>query len=228
MFVKHECNYAVETFGQGTDSNIAGTQCQISHSRLRNAKRDRRLTEVREAKIMLKHSGGDFLQCPAVQEGRSISKINTNGFAAGYAEFRRPMKGIVVALIASIISAGAFASCPVADTLIAEFGITFSGFDKPIPKADSDPKHNTRPEDWLYMALSNPRGHVSDGFTHAAVMDRVRRLAWIHRTGGFVGVNEWYGPVELKKGISLQCDFAQAGITPSSTPTPKNPGQHSR
>lgn len=138
------------------------------------------------------------------------------------------MKGIVIAMIATIVSGSAFASCPVANALIEEYGISFSGFDKPIPKADSEPKRDKRPEEWLYVELANPGGYVFDGFTHAALIDKVRKQAWIYRTGGFVGVNEWYGPVELKKETSLQCNFDQAFLNRSSTPTPNGAGQNSR
>lgn len=138
------------------------------------------------------------------------------------------MKRIVVITAAAIASGSVFASCPVADALIEECGISFSGFERPVPKAGSEPKRDARTEELMYVALPNPKGHVFDGFTHTALVDKVRRQAWIHRTGGFVGVNEWYGPVELKKELPLQCNFDQAALTRSSTPTPDGVGQQGR
>lgn len=64
IFVEHDCNYAVETFGQGTDRNVAGAQCQMRHYQTRNAELDKRVIEVQEVKKMLKDSGKYFLQCP--------------------------------------------------------------------------------------------------------------------------------------------------------------------
>ena len=39
--------------------------------------------------------------------------------------------------------------------------------------------------------------NVSDGFHHTIVLDRTTKKAWILRTGGFVSVYQWYGPVDV-------------------------------
>lgn len=44
---------------------------------------------------------------------------------------------------------------------------------------------------------SHVRQDVIDGFHHAVVLNTVKKKAWILRTGGFVGVYKWYGPVDV-------------------------------
>jgi len=90
------------------------------------------------------------------------------------------------------------AACPVAEHLIDAYGISFSGFGKPLPKAGRPQLHGARAADLVVVRLPNRKGNVSDGFLHSALVDKGSGTVWIRRKGGFVPVDEWYGPVKLK------------------------------
>ena len=108
------------------------------------------------------------------------------------------MKRIVTALGALCCAASAFAGAPAAPAcapaawLAEHYGISFSGFTTTIPAAaPPDLSGNA------YVRVAIPqRVFVSDGFRHAAMINPVTKKAWILRTGGFVSVYEWYGPVD--------------------------------
>jgi hypothetical protein len=89
------------------------------------------------------------------------------------------------------------AACTAADRLVHAYGISFSGFEKPIPKASRPLEHGVRTDDLVLIRLPNKKGDVPDGFIHSAVIDKENKHAWIRRKGGFVPVDEWYGPVKL-------------------------------
>lgn len=95
----------------------------------------------------------------------------------------------------------AFADCAAADKLIDKFGISFSGFERaiaPVATPDQTPDTaGTKAADLIVIALPNREVLVNDGYLHHALIDRAVKRAWIHRTGGFIGVDEWYGPVHL-------------------------------
>ena len=102
------------------------------------------------------------------------------------------MKQIVLT-IALATGAGEAGACPALDALAERYGISFSGFDKPIPAA-------TGPAAAQGERLRLPipdAGMVSDGFRHMLLFDTATRKAWILRTGGLAGVHEWYGPVDV-------------------------------
>lgn len=108
------------------------------------------------------------------------------------------MKRIVMAIGALCCAASALAgtpavpACPAAAWLADHYGISFSGFTTPIPAATPPDLSGN-----AYVRVAIPqRVFVSDGFRHAAVIDRATKKAWILRTGGFVSVYEWYGPVD--------------------------------
>ncbi|TFW00614.1 hypothetical protein E4K72_15360 [Oxalobacteraceae bacterium OM1] len=105
------------------------------------------------------------------------------------------------------------AQCRLADTLVRDYGISFSGFDKALPRVLQAPQP---PAPVLDLALPNSRGDVRDGFEHRALVSLPQREAWIHRTGGFAGVNEWYGPVPVAPASLEGCAPASAeqGTTP--------------
>lgn len=88
------------------------------------------------------------------------------------------------------------ASCPAADTLITTYGISFSGFKKSIAKLPTEPDFGGRREDLARIVLPS-EGNVKDGFQHSAVINKVTKQAWLLRTGGFVSVYEWYGPIRV-------------------------------
>jgi len=100
------------------------------------------------------------------------------------------MKHLATSLILLVLSANAWA-CPAGGTLVKQYGISFSGFQKPIPKAQSP-----QVLDDLIAVVLPESVQVSDGFQHTAYIDPTSKKAWILRTGGFLGVYEWYGPVD--------------------------------
>ncbi|KQQ96998.1 hypothetical protein [Massilia sp. Leaf139] len=115
------------------------------------------------------------------------------------------MRRILGLIAASIFALPASAACPAADRLVSEYGISFSGFKKQIPKVARPIERGTRIDDLRVLRLPNPKGHVPDGFTHAAVINKATMQAWIRRRGGFVYVEEWYGPMELRQRDMTAC-----------------------
>lgn len=102
------------------------------------------------------------------------------------------MKSLGAAVCLFVLSAHAPA-CPMAQSLADRYGISFSGFTKAIPAAAAPDTSHDGP--FVCVALPDD-SHVADGFHHTAVVDTRTHKAWILRTGGFVGVHEWYGPVD--------------------------------
>lgn len=96
-----------------------------------------------------------------------------------------------------LCSATACAACPAGDVLVERYGISFSGFAKPLPRAAVDPERARRAEGLVRIVLPDKARTVNDGFQHAALIDKAHRQAWILRTGGFAGVYEWYGPLDV-------------------------------
>ena len=109
------------------------------------------------------------------------------------------MKRIFGFVAALALALPAQAACSAADRLVQTYGISFSGFGKPIPKAARPLEHGLRTADLVVIRLPNSKGEVPDGFAHSAVIDKENRQAWIRRKGGFVPVDEWYGPVKLEQ-----------------------------
>lgn len=90
------------------------------------------------------------------------------------------------------------AACPAAERLVDTYGISFSGFDKPLPKASRPLERGARTADLVVIRLPNKKGEVPDGYLHSAVLNKENGHAWIRRRGGFVPVDEWYGPVKME------------------------------
>jgi hypothetical protein len=65
-FVKHECNYAEHTFGQGTGAGYAHVQCQAKLHRDRAKALRTKLQELQSAKQMLGVEPG-AISCPAAR-----------------------------------------------------------------------------------------------------------------------------------------------------------------
>lgn len=102
------------------------------------------------------------------------------------------MKYMVLAILMSLSSAQAF-SCPLSDSLAAHYGISFSGFSTAVPESAAPDTTHGGP----FVRVRMPdASNVADGFHHTIVMDRSTKKIWILRTGGFVGVYQWYGPVD--------------------------------
>jgi hypothetical protein len=102
------------------------------------------------------------------------------------------MKQVVLVTLVGLFSAQAFA-CPLSESLKTRYGVSFSGFSTAIPESAAPDMAHGGP----FVRVRIPDGsNVADGFRHTIVMDRSTKKAWILRTGGFVGVYQWYGPVD--------------------------------
>ena len=108
------------------------------------------------------------------------------------------MRRILALLAAATFALPAWAACPAADRLVDEYGISFGGFEKAIPKVAQPNAGGTRADALVVIRLPNKKGNVPDGFRHSAVVDKEKQQAWIRRRGGFVPVDEWYGPVKVE------------------------------
>ncbi len=118
------------------------------------------------------------------------------------------MKTLILAVSAALLSANALA-CPAVDKLIERYGISFSGFDTPIP-ATQEP--NAAASGPFFRMPIREAVMVSDGFRHTVVVSPAARKAWILRTGGFAGVHEWYGPLEVGEAALEDCRPAAAPL----------------
>lgn len=113
------------------------------------------------------------------------------------------MKKIVLGLLLSSATGLAYSNCQIADKLVNEYGISFSGFKKEIPKIREPILRGMRSSDLILIPFINKRGLVPDGFFHSALINIAEKKVWIRRTGGFATSLEWYGPIELTD-INLQ------------------------
>ncbi|WP_211442750.1 hypothetical protein [Collimonas humicola] len=107
------------------------------------------------------------------------------------------------------------ANCAVADALIGQYGISFSGFTQSLPRVALPAEQQSRPQALLTLDLPNRNGQVRDGFSHTALINKEQKRVWILRTGGFAGVYQWYGPVALP-----DADFAGCKTEPGGMPQP--------
>jgi hypothetical protein len=102
------------------------------------------------------------------------------------------MKHILLATLMSLLSAQALA-CPLSESVMTRYGVSFSGFSTAIPESAAPDTTHGGP----FVRVRMPDAStVADGFRHTIVMDRSSKKVWILRTGGFVGVYQWYGPVD--------------------------------
>ena len=109
------------------------------------------------------------------------------------------MKQFAASLALLFLSASAWA-CPAGAALAQQYGVSFSGFEKPVPKTQAPQSLDD------FIAVVLPDGiHVSDGFQHTAYIDPASKKAWILRTGGFLSVYEWYGPVDASAESLAGC-----------------------
>lgn len=92
--------------------------------------------------------------------------------------------------------------CPLAARLAERYGISFSGLKIAIPVSNGP---DTAVDDsFVEIRIPEPV-FVSDGFHHLALVSRKTQKAWILRTGGFVGVYGWYGPVDAETSALDAC-----------------------
>jgi hypothetical protein len=124
------------------------------------------------------------------------------------------MKNVAFAVSTALLSVHALA-CPVSESLAKHYGISFSGFKIAIPETTAP--DTTRGGPFVRVVIPD-ESNVADGFHHTVVMDNSTKKAWILRTGGFVGVYQWYGPVDAidvsLENCRLEPTFAAAQGTP--------------
>jgi len=111
------------------------------------------------------------------------------------------MKNLVIAALMGLLSSQAL-GCPLSQSLAERYGISFSGFNTAIPETKGPETANGRS---LVRVRIPDASNVSDGFHHTIVMDRTTKKAWILRTGGFVSVFQWYGPVDVINASIENC-----------------------
>lgn len=101
------------------------------------------------------------------------------------------MKNFVLAATMALISASAF-PCPLSQSLVDHYGISFAGFKTAIPMTKAPDQTSRGP---FVRTVVKDKSGVSDGFRHTVVMDTQTKKVWILRTSGFVSVYQWFGPV---------------------------------
>ena len=111
------------------------------------------------------------------------------------------MKQMILATLMSLLSAQALA-CPLSESLASRYGISFSGFSTAVRESAAPDTAHGGP--FVRVRLPDA-SNVSDGFHHTIVMDRSTKKVWILRTGGFVGVYQWYGPVDAVNASLDNC-----------------------
>jgi len=109
------------------------------------------------------------------------------------------MKNLAIASALAFCSAHALA-CPLSETLAERYGISFSGFKTAIPIAKAPDASDAGA--FVRVRIKDD-SRVADGFHHTIVMDTRTKKAWILRTGGFISVYQWFGPVDAD-GVSLE------------------------
>lgn len=46
---------------------------------------------------------------------------------------------------------------------------------------------------------------ASDAFGYTAFINLEEGIAWIHQYGGYAGVSDWYGPVQISAAVATRC-----------------------
>lgn len=115
------------------------------------------------------------------------------------------MRQLAVLFSALTLVLPAAAACPAAERLVDAYGISFSGFEKALPKVERPHERGARAEDLVTIRLRNKQGEVPDGFSHSAMVNKQKQHAWIRRKGGFIPIDEWYGPVKLAPSELAGC-----------------------
>jgi len=134
------------------------------------------------------------------------------------------MKNLVIAALMGLLSSQAL-GCPLSQSLAERYGISFSGFNTAIPETKGPETANGRS---LVRVRISDASNVSDGFHHTIVMDRTTKKAWILRTGGFVGVYQWYGPVDAVDAALDDCRLEpmDTSLHGSQQPAPIQANRH--
>jgi hypothetical protein len=114
---------------------------------------------------------------------------------------------VTAAFLTTLLVSVSASACPVSKALVDRYGISDGGFLSPPPLATSGPSPS------LFRIALPKSILVSDGFAHTLFVDRQANRAWIRRTGGVSGVEEWYGPVDVQAGSLEGCEDASRART---------------
>jgi hypothetical protein len=124
------------------------------------------------------------------------------------------MKHMMLATLMSLLSAQGLA-CPLSESVMTRYGVSFSGFSTAIPESAAPDTTHGGP----FVRVRMPdASNVADGFHHTIVMDRGTKKVWILRTGGFVGVYQWYGPIDAVNPALDNCRLEQNDGTKQVNP----------
>lgn len=115
----------------------------------------------------------------------------------------------IKALLASFWFCAAWPAlgCDAAKAVAEQYGISPVGFSRDIPKAEQP---SVKARGWVADVLEGPV--VPDGARHTVFIDMATHRAWIHRRGGFVLLDEWYGPVDVVDRRYGKCRAAEGAL----------------
>lgn len=106
---------------------------------------------------------------------------------------------VEIFVIALTMGSTACAQCPPIDALAKQYGITYGGIEKDVPRTSEPEQFRNRDQTSVLVQFESQASHVRDGFEHMALIDTKSKSAWILQAGGFAGVRQWYGPVTIKE-----------------------------
>lgn len=102
------------------------------------------------------------------------------------------MKKFAFAVAIGLASIPTF-GCPLTQSLAEHYGISFSGFTVSLPETSAPDLGNGNA--FVRVMMLDQR-NVPDGFRHTVLMNTTTKKVWILRTSGFIGVYQWFGPVD--------------------------------
>jgi hypothetical protein len=79
------------------------------------------------------------------------------------------------------------------EKFIADYGISWTGAQKPMPAAAEIP-HFTKGAA-LYTKIIAAK-EVADAFVFSVTIDDENNI-WVHQQGGIAGVDDWFGPIPI-------------------------------
>ncbi|WP_136417646.1 hypothetical protein [Herbaspirillum sp. ST 5-3] len=131
---------------------------------------------------------------------------------------------VEIFVIALALGNTACAQCPPVDALAKQYGITYAGIEKDVPRTSEPEQFRNRDQTSVLVQFESHASHVRDGFEHMALIDTKSKLAWILQTGGFAGVHQWYGPVTITETNFSGCPDS-AIVTRNLAETPNGTRQ---
>ena len=119
------------------------------------------------------------------------------------------MKNIVVTVATLLFGAGASA-CPMWASVSQQYGIGAGGMMSPLPRAE-------HLAGGPFTTIELPESSlVSDGFRHTLLIDKAARKIWIRRSGGYAGVSELYGPLDVGGHALDGCESSTGRVAGAS------------